>query len=136
VGSNAARVAAGLGAVVTVLYINLDTLEHLGNIMLPNLLPIYGDGHSLKRGLADAHLVIRAVLIPGAKALRLIRREHLEIMKPGAVLVDVSIDQGGCSETSKPTSHGDPVCILYDVVHYCVTNMPGGLRTDFHVCPQ
>lgn len=108
VGSNAARVAAGLGAVVTVLDINLDTLEHLGNFMPPNVLLIYGDGHSLKRGLADAHLVIGAVLIPGAKAPRLIRREHFKIMKPGAVLVDGSIDEGGSSETSKPTSHGDP----------------------------
>ncbi len=125
VGSNAARIAAGLGAVVTILDINLNTLERLGDIMPPNVLPIYGDSYSLEKGLTEAHLIIGAVLIPGAKAPRLIRREHLKLMKPGSVLVDVSIDQGGCAETSRPTSHTDPVYIVDDIVHYCVTNMPG-----------
>lgn len=125
VGSNAARIAAGLGAVVTILDINIDTLEHLGDVMPPNVLPIYGDSYSLEKGLAAAHLVIGAVLIPGAKSPRLITREHLKLMKSGSVFVDVSIDQGGCAETSKPTSHTDPVYTVDGVIHYCVTNMPG-----------
>jgi alanine dehydrogenase len=125
VGGNAARVAAGLGARVTVLDINLDTLEHLGNIMPPNVFPIFGDTYTLDKGLRDADLIIGAVLIPGAKAPKLIRREHLKIMKPGSVFVDVAIDQGGCAETSHPTTHADPVYTVDGVIHYCVANMPG-----------
>lgn len=125
VGSNAARVAAGLGAMVTILDINLDTLEHLGNVMPPNVFPVYGDSYSLLKGLREAHLVIGAVLIPGAKTPRLLRREHLRLMKPFSVIVDVSIDQGGFAETSHPTTHGDPIYTVDDIIHYCVANMPG-----------
>jgi alanine dehydrogenase len=125
VGSNAARVAAGLGAMVTLLDINMSTLEHIGNIMPHNVMPVYSDSHSLEKGLREAHIVIGAVLIPGAKAPRLIRREHLKLMKPGSVFVDVAIDQGGCSETSRPTTHDDPIYVVDDIIHYCVANMPG-----------
>ena len=109
VGSNAARVSAGLGAMVTIMDINLNILEHLGNILPPNVVPLYNDSHSLEKGLREAHLVVGAVLIPGAKAPKLITREHLKLMKPGSVIVDVAIDQGGCTETSHPTTHADPI---------------------------
>jgi len=125
VGSNAARVAAGLGARVTILDINPETLEHLGNIMPPNVFPIYADSHTLDEGILQADILIGAVLIPGAKAPKLIRHHHLKLMKPGAVFVDVAIDQGGCAETSHPTTHGDPVYVVDGVIHYCVANMPG-----------
>jgi alanine dehydrogenase len=125
VGSNAARVAAGLGAKVTVMDINLDRLEYLGEVMPPNVFPIYGDSHSLEKGLKEADIIIGAVLIRGAKAPKLIRRDHMKLIKPGSVFVDVAIDQGGCSETSRPTTHADPVYVVNDVTHYCVTNMPG-----------
>ncbi|MDA8305743.1 MAG: alanine dehydrogenase [Deltaproteobacteria bacterium] len=125
VGSNAAKVAAGLGARVTLLDINLDTLEHLGNVMPPNVSPIYADAYTLDKGLREAEIVIGAVLVTGARAPKIIRREHLHIMKPGSVIVDVAIDQGGCVETSRPTTHSDPVYLVDDIVHYCVANMPG-----------
>ncbi len=125
VGGNAAKVAAGLGARVTLLDINLDTLEHLGNIMPGNVSPIYADPYTLDKSLKEADIVIGAVLIPGARAPKIIKREHLKIMKPGAVFVDVAIDQGGCSETSHPTTHGDPIYIEEGIIHYCVANMPG-----------
>lgn len=125
VGSNAARVAAGLGAKVTVLDINFNTLEHLGNIMPPNVFPVYGDCSAIEMGLAKAVIVIGAVLVTGARAPKLILRRHLKDMKPGSVFVDVSIDQGGCAESSRPTTHDDPVYVEEGVIHYCVTNMPG-----------
>jgi alanine dehydrogenase len=125
VGGNAAKVSAGLGARVTLLDINLDTLEFLGNIMPPNVAPIYSDPYTLDKGLREADIVIGAVLIPGAKAPKIIRREHLKMMKPGSVFVDVAIDQGGCAETSHPTTHKDPIYIVDGVIHYCVANMPG-----------
>ena len=125
VGRNAARVAAGLGAKVNILDVNLDTLDQLGNILPHNVFPIFANSYTIERSLRDADLVIGAVLIPGAKAPRLIRREDLKIMKPGAVLVDVAIDQGGCAETSRPTTHADPVYVVDDIIHYCVANMPG-----------
>lgn len=125
VGSNAARVAAGLGARVTLLDINLDTLEHLGNVMPSNVSPIYADAYTLDKGIRDADIVIGAVLVPGAKAPKIVRREHLRLMKPGSVIVDVAIDQGGCVETSRPTTHSDPIYTVDGVIHYCVANMPG-----------
>ncbi len=125
VGSNAARVAAGLGTRVTLLDINLDTLEHLGNIMPFNVSPIFADAYTLEKSLKQADIVIGAVLIPGAKAPKIIKREHLKLMKPGSVFVDVAIDQGGCSETSRPTTHADPIYVVEEIVHYCVANMPG-----------
>lgn len=125
VGMNAARVAAGLGARVTILDISPDRLEYLSNIMPVNCIPVYSDSHTLEEGLKTADIVIGAVLIPGAKAPKLIKKEHLKIMKPGAVFVDVAIDQGGVAETSKATTHSDPVYVVDNVVHYCVANMPG-----------
>ncbi|MDR0662698.1 MAG: alanine dehydrogenase [Spirochaetaceae bacterium] len=125
VGTNAAWTAAGLGAHVTVLDINLERLEYLEEILPPNVKAIYNDEMALERYIKDADIVVGAVLIPGAKAPKLIRREHFKNMTQGAVLVDVAIDQGGCFETSRPTSHSDPVFVVDDIIHYCVANMPG-----------
>lgn len=125
VGSNAAKVAAGLGARVTLLDVNLDLLEHLGNIMPSNVSPIFADAYTLEKGLRDADIVIGAVLVTGAKAPKIIKREHLRILKPGSVFVDVAIDQGGCADTSRPTTHVDPIYTVDNVIHYCVANMPG-----------
>jgi alanine dehydrogenase len=125
VGTNAAHSAAGLGAKVTILDVNLARLEYLGEILPANVFPVYNDPVTLKTYLQTADIVIGAVLIPGAKTPKLVRREHLKLMKNGAVLVDVAIDQGGCFETSHPTTHTDPVFTLDDILHYCVTNMPG-----------
>ena len=125
VGTNAARVASGLGAKVSILDINLDRLEYLGDIMPPNVMPLYSDPISLESCLRTADIVIGAVLIPGGATPRLVSREQLRIMKPGAVLVDVAIDQGGCFETSRPTAHSDPIYEVDGIIHYCVGNMPG-----------
>lgn len=127
VGTNASRVAAGLGANVIVMDINLDRLRYLDEIMPPNVTTIYCDPHVVERYATVADLVIGAVLIPGGRAPLLIKRDILGQMKKGSVMVDVSIDQGGCFETSRPTTHSEPVFIVDDVVHYCVTNMPGGV---------
>lgn len=127
VGANAARVAAGLGANVTIMDINLDRLRYLDDVMPPNVTTVYCDPHAVQRYAVTADLVIGAVLIPGGKAPMLIDRQLLKRMKKGSVLVDVSIDQGGCCETSRPTTHSDPVFVVDGVVHYCVTNMPGAV---------
>jgi len=133
VGTNAARTAAGLGANVVLMDINLDRLRYLNEIMPANVTTLYCDPHAVERYAAKADLVIGAVLIPGAKAPVLIDRPLLGRMKKGAVLVDVSIDQGGCFETSRPTTHSDPVFVIDGVVHYCVSNMPGAVgRTSSH----
>ncbi|MDR1256637.1 MAG: alanine dehydrogenase [Spirochaetaceae bacterium] len=125
VGTNAAWTAAGLGAHVTILDINLQRLEYLGEILPANVKAIYNDEMALETYIKDADIVIGAVLIPGAKAPKLIKRDHLKKMKQGAVLVDVAIDQGGCFETSHPTKHDDPVFLVDGIIHYCVANMPG-----------
>ena len=127
VGSNAAKVAAGLGANVRILDINLDRLRYLDDIMPPNVTTLYSDRHTIMESVERADLVIGAILITGARAPRLVRRSDLEKMKPGAVIVDVAIDQGGCFETSRPTTHRDPTYVIDGVVHYCVTNMPGAV---------
>jgi alanine dehydrogenase len=127
VGTNAARVAAGIGANVVIMDINLDRLRYLDEIMPPNVTTVYGDPHAVRDYATRADLVVGAVLVPGAKAPRLITREMLTQMKRGAVVVDVSIDQGGCCETSRPTTHSDPVFVVEGVVHYCVANMPGAV---------
>lgn len=127
VGSNAARVAAGLGANVIVMDIDIEKLRHLDEVMPDNVTTIYSDPHAVEQFALQADLIIGALLIPGARAPRLINRELLKQMKRGAVLVDVSIDQGGCFETSKPTTHHDPVYVIDDIVHYCVTNIPGAV---------
>jgi alanine dehydrogenase len=127
VGTNAAKVAAGMGANVTLMDINLDRLRYLDDVMPANVTTIYSDAHTIRDYLVKADLVIGAVLIPGAKAPRLVTREHLKIMKPGAVIVDVAIDQGGCVETARPTTHQQPTYVVDGIVHYCVTNMPGAV---------
>ncbi|MDL2266606.1 alanine dehydrogenase [Desulfovibrio sp. OttesenSCG-928-G15] len=125
VGTNAARVAAGLGCRVTILDINLARLEYLGEVMADNVQPLYSDPVNLESCLKTADIVVGAVLIPGAVAPKMVKRSHLKMMKPGAVIVDVAIDQGGCIETSHATTHSDPIFEVDGVVHYCVANMPG-----------
>ncbi len=127
VGSNAARIAAGLGANVIIMDIDIEKLRYIDEIMPDNVTTIYSDPHAIQQCAIDADLIIGALLIPGARAPRLINRELLKQMKNGAVLVDVAIDQGGCFETSKPTTHHDPVYVVDDIVHYCVTNIPGAV---------
>jgi len=125
VGTNAAFTAAGLGCRVAILDVNLARLEYLREIMPANVIGLYSDPVNLANCLKDADIVVGAVLIPGAKAPKLLRKEHLKTMKPGSVIVDVAIDQGGCFETSHPTTHSDPTFVVDDVIHYCVANMPG-----------
>src|SRR5256714_3558155 len=127
VGANAAKVAAGLGANVTILDINLDRLRYLDDVMPRNVTTLYSDRHNTLDSLRRADLLIGAVLIPGARAPYLVRRADLKLMPPRAVIIDVAIDQGGCVETSRPTTHSQPTYIVDDVVHYCVTNMPGAV---------
>ncbi len=127
VGANAAKVAAGLGAHVTLLDINLDRLRYLDDVMPMNVTTVFSDRHNILRAIKHADLVVGAVLIPGARAPKLIRKDDLALMPPRAVLIDVAIDQGGCIETSRPTTHSNPIYIIDDVVHYCVTNMPGAV---------
>ncbi len=136
VGANAARIAAGFHADVAILDINMDRLRYLADVMPPNVNVLYSDRHTIREELKLADLVIGAVLIPGAKAPSLISRQDLRLMKPGSVIIDVAIDQGGCVETSRPTTHSDPVYLEEEVVHYCVTNMPGavGRTSTFALC--
>lgn len=125
VGTNAAHVAAGLNANVTILDLNLSRLEYLDEIMPANVCSLYNDPVTLQDKVSQADIIIGAVLVPGAKAPRLISREQLKTMKPGIVVVDVAIDQGGCFETSHATTHNDPTYVVDDIIHYCVANMPG-----------
>jgi alanine dehydrogenase len=127
VGANAAKIAAGLGANVFILDINLDRLRYLDDVMPPNVTTLFSDRHTILDCISRADLVIGAVLIPGARTPMLVRREDLSKMPPRAVIIDVAIDQGGCIETSRPTTHANPTYIVDDVVHYCVTNMPGAV---------
>jgi alanine dehydrogenase len=127
VGTNAAKVAAGLGAHVWLMDVNLERLRYLDDVMPANVHTVYSDPHTIRHHLLEADLVVGAVLIPGAKAPRLVTREHLKEMKNGAVIVDVAIDQGGCIETARPTTHQNPTYVVEGVVHYCVTNMPGAV---------
>jgi alanine dehydrogenase len=136
VGANAAKIAAGFRADVAILDVNLDRLRYLDDIMPPNVNCLYSDRHTIRQQLRLADLVIGAVLIPGAKAPVLVRRDDLKLMKPGSVIIDVAVDQGGCVETSRPTTHSDPTFIEEGVVHYCVSNMPGavGRTSTFALC--
>ncbi len=127
VGTQAAKVAAGLGANVVIMDINLDRLRYLDEVMPANVHTIFSDAHTVREHLLLADLVVGAVLIPGATAPRLVTRENLKAMKNGSVIVDVAIDQGGCVETSRPTTHQQPTFVVEGVVHYCVTNMPGAV---------
>ena len=127
VGTNAAKMAIGLGAEVTILDRSLPRLRELDDIFAGRVQTVYSTVDAIDKYSREADLVVGAVLIPGAAAPKLLTRENIKNMKPGSVLVDVAIDQGGCFETSKATTHQDPVYIIDDVVHYCVANMPGGV---------
>ena len=127
VGINAARMACGLGAKVYLLDTNLDRLRYLSEVMPSNCFPVMSSVPKLRELLAQADLVIGAVLIPGAKAPKLVTRDMLKVMKKGSVMVDVAIDQGGCFETSKATTHAKPTYVVDGIIHYCVANMPGAV---------
>jgi alanine dehydrogenase len=127
VGTHAARVAAGLGANVSIMDVNLERLRYLSDVMPANVKTIFSDAHTVREYLRTADLVIGAVLIPGAKAPRLVTRADLKLMRPGSVIVDVAVDQGGCFETTRPTTHQQPTFVVEQVVHYCVANMPGAV---------
>jgi alanine dehydrogenase len=127
VGSNAARMAAGLGASVTILDTSLERLRHISEVLPANVQTLFSNRHNILKQIATADLVIGGVLIPGATAPKLILREDLKTMHEGSVIVDVAVDQGGCVETTRPTTHDDPIYIVDGVVHYAVANMPGGV---------
>ena len=127
VGINAAKMAAGMGARVTILDLSLERLRYLSDVMPPNCVLIHSNRHNVLTEIADADLVIGAVLIPGAKAPKLVRKEDLKKMLPGAVIVDVAIDQGGCVETIHATTHENPTYVVDGIIHYGVANMPGGV---------
>src|SRR5688572_26318763 len=127
VGTQAAKMAAGMGAHVTIMDISLPRLRELDDIMPANVATEYSNEYNVRNAIKTADLVIGGVLIPGAKAPKLITRDMLPTMKKGSVIVDVAIDQGGCFETSKPTTHADPTYVVDDVIHYCVANMPGAV---------
>ncbi|MEW6355966.1 MAG: alanine dehydrogenase [Planctomycetota bacterium] len=127
VGTNAAKVAAGLGARVIILDVNLDRLRYLDDILPKNVITLMSNAENLRAKVAEADLLIGAVLVVGARAPRLVTKEMVGTMKPGAVIVDVAIDQGGCIETSRPTTHRKPTYKVHKVLHYCVTNMPGAV---------
>jgi alanine dehydrogenase len=127
VGINAARMAMGLNAHVTILDRSLDRLKYLDELYGHQMTTIYSTHDAIEERLPDTDLVIGAVLIPGAAAPKLVSREQLKLMRPGSVLVDVAIDQGGCFETSKATTHQNPTYEVDGIIHYCVANMPGGV---------
>ncbi len=136
VGKNAAQIAAGFQADVVILDVNVDRLRYLEDIMPPNVNTLFSDRHNLQEQIQRADLIIGCVLIPGAKAPQLVLADDLKRMKAGAVLIDVAIDQGGCFETSRPTTHSEPTFIIDEVVHYCVANMPGavGRTSTYALC--
>lgn len=127
VGTNAAKVAAAFGAQVTIMDINMDRLRYLDDIMPKNVVTLMSNAHNIRDKLKEADLLIGAVLVPGSRTPSLVTRDMVQTMKPGAVIVDVSVDQGGCIETTRPTTHHNPTFLEYDVVHYCVTNIPGAV---------
>jgi alanine dehydrogenase len=127
VGINAAKMAAGLGARVTILDISLDRLRYLDDVLPANVTTLYSNRHNILDAIKRADLVVGAVLLPGAKAPHLIKRADLKVMKPGSVIVDVAVDQGGCVETIKPTTHENPTYFVDGILHYAVANMPGGV---------
>ena len=127
VGTNACKMAVGTNARVTILDLNLQRLQYIDDIFGGKVQTLYSSEENLVNSLKEADLVIGAVLIPGAKAPKLVRREHLKLMKKGAVMVDVAVDQGGCFETTHPTTHTDPIFVVDGIVQYCVANMPGAV---------
>jgi alanine dehydrogenase len=127
VGTNAAKMAAGLGAHVVVLDVSLERLRYLSDVMPANVDLVYSNRHNILEQIAKADLLVGAVLLPGAKAPNLVRKDDLKLMKDGSVVVDVAVDQGGCVETIRPTTHEDPTYFVDGVLHYGVANMPGGV---------
>jgi alanine dehydrogenase len=127
VGSNAALMAAGMGANVVILDVSLNRLRYLADVMPANVTTLYSNRYNILEQIRKADLVVGAVLLPGAKAPNLVRREDLKEMMPGSVIVDVAVDQGGCVETIKPTTHADPIYVVDEVIHYGVANMPGAV---------
>jgi alanine dehydrogenase len=127
VGTNAAKIAAGMGADVTIMDLNINRLRYLDDVMPKNVHTIVSNEYTIREMITECDLIIGGVLVPGAKAPKLITRDMLKTMRPGTVLVDVAVDQGGCIETCRPTTHEDPTFIIDDVVHYCVANMPGAV---------
>jgi alanine dehydrogenase len=127
VGIQAAKMAAGLGANVILMDLNLDCLCYLADVLPANVTTLYSSEYNIRKELSTVDLVIGAVLIPGAKAPHLITREMLGEMRDGSVVVDVAVDQGGCIETCRPTTHADPIFFVDGVLHYCVANMPGAV---------
>jgi alanine dehydrogenase len=127
VGANAAKMAAGLGAHVTLLDVSLDRLRYLSDVLAPNVDLLFSNRHNILEQLRKADVVVGAVLLPGAKAPSLVKRGDLKVMKPGSVIVDVAVDQGGCIETTKPTTHDNPTYMVDGILHYAVANMPGGV---------
>jgi len=127
VGRNAATMAAGMGADVTITDISLPTLRHINEVMPDNVKTLYSSRHNIEQELPNADVVIGSVLVPGAKTPHLVTRDMLKLMQPGTLLVDVAIDQGGCFETSHPTTHSEPVYTLDGIVHYAVANIPGAV---------
>lgn len=127
VGTQAAKMAAGLGARVVIMDVSLPRLRYLSDIMPLNVITIMSNHYNIREAIAEADLIVGAVLIPGAKAPHLITRDMLKLMRPGTVVVDVAVDQGGCIETCTPTTHENPTFIIDEIVHYCVANMPGAV---------
>ncbi|MEO0552522.1 MAG: alanine dehydrogenase [Bacteroidota bacterium] len=127
VGTNAAKMAAGMGADVTIMDLNLGRLRYLDDVMPANVNTFMSNEYNIRELIGSHDLIVGAVLIPGAKAPNLITRDMLKEMRPGTVLVDVAVDQGGCIETCKPTTHENPTFIIDDILHYCVANMPGAV---------
>lgn len=127
VGTNAARMASGLGADVVILDIDIDRMQYLDEILPPNCTTLYNTRMTLREELAKTDLLVGAVLVPGAAAPKLVRKEDLGLMKRGSVIVDVAVDQGGCVETVQPTTHEEPTYVVDEVIHYCVANMPGAV---------
>lgn len=127
VGTQAARMAAGLGANVIIMDVNLDRLRYLDDVMPDNVTTMYSNEYNIRNMIPTQDLIIGAVLIPGAKAPNLITKKMLKHMRKGTVLIDVAVDQGGCIETCKPTTHNDPTYVINGIVHYCVANMPGAV---------
>jgi alanine dehydrogenase len=127
VGSNAARMAAGLGAEVVILDISLNRLRYLADVMPANVKTLYSNRYNILDQIREADIVVGAVLLPGAKAPNLVRRDDLRTMMPGSVIVDVAVDQGGCVETIRPTTHENPIYVVDGVIHYGVANMPGAV---------
>ena len=127
VGTHAAKMAAGLGAHVTLLDVSLDRLRYLADVLSPNVDLVYSNRHNIRARLQAADLLVGAVLLPGAKAPNLVTRTDLKLMKPGSVIVDVAVDQGGCVETIRPTTHEHPTYVVDGIIHYGVANMPGAV---------